>query len=674
MISSGFLRPRDGQASDSNGRALQVGSVLGKCLLTERLGQGGTGVVFRALHQTLNIPVAVKILRPQVLAKDPEVYHRFKAEACLLAQLNHPNLVRIWDFEDDPEFAFLTLEYVEGLTLAELIQQSGQVRFDRALGIVTQVAEGLRFALQHKIIHRDIKPANIMMTKESVAKIADLGLAVIVTETQRENGKRNELLGTPAYMAPEQSQSSSQVDHRADIYALGATLYHAITGAPPFLGNTKLQVMYRHISEEPVAPHVHVPDLPIPVSNVILRMLAKKPEQRYQNYDELLHALKELTQPTARPQPNSGTLNNSRLGRTPATIAQPSPLSGTISPANRIVAATPAQGNIPMAGESKTNPPTSGVPANPEVKAALLQGIEAAKNGQREIARERLRTVTLLDPRNELGWLWLAGVCDSPTQAIHCLERVLSLNPDNAKARKSLEFYQTRQAELRSQSATTVAQASAPPVSSTWDDLPLIKPKTAPVLLPPLEESSEDLLNTPPVSQLDTHSDISQLGVITIAIDPPREPQKQVVTPPATPASAKVVAPPTPPKRAKVAPFAWIIDSDMAIAKLQANTLTAAGYRVRWLATLAEAEAALTEELPDLILLEPALPAEDGYPFCQTLREQPATAHIPIIILTHRGGFMDKMRARAVQSHSFLTKPCEAGRLLTIARQLCPVD
>lgn len=274
-------------------RPLDIGGVVGKCLLTELLGQGGCGKVFRALHQGLNIPVAVKVLQRDALAHSPGIYQRLKSEARLLAQVNHPSIVRVLDFDDDGPFPYIVLEYVEGLSLAELIHQSGSLRLHRAVKIITQVAGALAAARKIGIVHRDVKPANILLAKDGAAKLADLGLAIVLDDAHSLGGGagRDDLAGTVAYMAPEQFSNAGAADHRADIYALGATFYHAVAGQVPFVGATPLEVMLKHAQEPLVLPHVLSPDLDPAASAVILRMMAKNPAERFQTYDDLLAAL-----------------------------------------------------------------------------------------------------------------------------------------------------------------------------------------------------------------------------------------------------------------------------------------------------------------------------------------------------------------------------------------------
>ncbi|VTS06028.1 serine/threonine-protein kinase [Tuwongella immobilis] len=277
---------------------IETGQLLGKCLLTEKIGQGGTGIVFRAVHQSLNISVAVKVLSSAMDHTEQTQIRQFRSEARLLAQLNHPHIVRVWDFEETPACTFLVLEYVEGLSLAELIQQSGRLRLDRAVETILQIVDGLSAALRMGIVHRDIKPANILLTRDGVAKLADLGLAVLVSEGDSDQGvvsnSGDRMAGTIAYMAPEQAVSGSQIDHRADIYALGCTFYHVLTGVLPFEGRSRIEVLYKHSRETARPAHELVSELRPEVSAVLSRMMAKDPKDRYQSYTELRLALQAL--------------------------------------------------------------------------------------------------------------------------------------------------------------------------------------------------------------------------------------------------------------------------------------------------------------------------------------------------------------------------------------------
>lgn len=285
-------------------RAVEIGQVLGgKYLITELIGQGSSGIVYAARHQTLNIPIAVKMLR---LHGDSNVYAQLKTEACLLAQLNHPHIVRVWDFEDDPEMPYLVMEYVEGKSLGQLIKEHGPMRPERAVQVVGQIADGLAAAFQLGIVHRDVKPGNVLLTKDGMIKLADLGLAVFVNG---DGGSPvgNGLAGTVAYMPPEQSLSAGVVDHRSDIYALGASFYHLLTGQIPFQGATRMEVILKHAKEPLTPPDELVSGVPQEISQVIVRMMAKSVNDRYQTYDELLQDLLGLDEGLSRPPGNGGS-------------------------------------------------------------------------------------------------------------------------------------------------------------------------------------------------------------------------------------------------------------------------------------------------------------------------------------------------------------------------------
>lgn len=294
-------RPVLGPFPVANANELQLGSVLGKCLLTEIIGKGGFGTVYRALHTGLNITVAVKVLNRSPLHRQQAVMQRLQHEAKLLAQLNHPNIIRVYDFETQP-LPYVVLEHVEGLSMADLIQQCGGLRLRRTTAMIIQTAEALAAAWALGVVHRDVKPANILVARNSTVKLADLGLAVAMgtattSPPPQETGvapANSPAVGTVAYMSPEQVRGQTDVDCRSDIYSLGATFYHAATGALPFTGKSCVEVTRKHLEEKPPPPMRHMPNLHPFAAVIMLRMLAKKPEERYANYDELLADLRKL--------------------------------------------------------------------------------------------------------------------------------------------------------------------------------------------------------------------------------------------------------------------------------------------------------------------------------------------------------------------------------------------
>lgn len=270
-------------------RAPRIGDTLGRCLLTEELGRGSSCNVFSALHTTLKVKVAVKVL--VAASANPGIRALSAGEAQLLARLNHPAVVRVLDFDDSGEHPYLVLEHVDGLTLRDLIVQSGALRPAPAARIAREVAEGLAYALDFGIVHRDVKPANILLTRDGHAKIADLGLAKVVGE-RIERGDEADIVGTPAYMAPEQAMSPASVDHRADIYALGATLYHALCGQAPFASEDPLELVMKHVSEPLVPPDELVADLDPELGALVVQMLAKEPADRPPTYRALVAELR----------------------------------------------------------------------------------------------------------------------------------------------------------------------------------------------------------------------------------------------------------------------------------------------------------------------------------------------------------------------------------------------
>lgn len=281
-------------------RAPEPGQEIGKFFLVEQIGQGGTAVVFRALHRVLSIPVALKFLKidhRDVLAAegDIDVFEQLRKEAQLLARFNHPNIVRVFDFEDSAEMPFLVMEFVDGLSLADMIQHCGRLRPDRAAKILLQVADGLAAAQKKTgLVHRDIKPANILLSRDGSIKLADLGLALAGAQEAANAEQSTILAGTVAYMAPEQALPNPVIDHRSDIYSLGATFYHALTGEMPFRGKSRIELIYKHAKEAPHPPHLAVPGLDPLYSEIALKMLSKDPRERYQSYEDLLAALSML--------------------------------------------------------------------------------------------------------------------------------------------------------------------------------------------------------------------------------------------------------------------------------------------------------------------------------------------------------------------------------------------
>ncbi len=278
---------------------------LGGYEIIQRLGQGGMGSVYLARQLSLDRTVAIKTLAPH-LVQDPAFVARFTREAYSAAQLNHHNVVQIHDIGEESGTYFFSMEFVEGQNLGHLVESEGAVEPTTAVGYILQAARGLKFAHDHGMIHRDVKPENLMLNQQGIVKVADLGLVKRrgdkdITSAQIAQGSPqgeqhnqtqvNTAMGTPAYIAPEQAIDATRVDQRADIYSLGCTLYDLVCGRPPFSGRTAEEVITKHIREPVTPPDRIVKNLSPSLSGIITKMVAKRPEDRFQTMAELIKEL-----------------------------------------------------------------------------------------------------------------------------------------------------------------------------------------------------------------------------------------------------------------------------------------------------------------------------------------------------------------------------------------------
>jgi serine/threonine protein kinase len=270
-----------------------TGQVLGEFRLMHRLGRGGMGQVYLAEQTSLKRKVALKLLHPE-LASNERSLMRFKAEAENVARATHANIVQIYVINQDKGVHYLALEYVEGKNLREFIEKKGTPELSLGLHIMAQVASALQRASELGIIHRDIKPENILLTKKGEVKVADFGLSRCFAEEGNQTITQSQVtMGTPLYMSPEQVERKT-VDTRTDIYSFGVTCYHMFAGTPPFRGNSPIEVAYQHVHKEPQPLAEIRPDLPAPLCAIIQKMMAKKPEDRYQNAREIGRDINQL--------------------------------------------------------------------------------------------------------------------------------------------------------------------------------------------------------------------------------------------------------------------------------------------------------------------------------------------------------------------------------------------
>lgn len=255
--------------------------------LLEEVGQGGMGVVYRARQRTLERLVALKITKPNISTA------RFLREARLLAQIRSPHVVSVYDCDVLPDgFPVLVMEWVDGASLSQLLaRQRSPLDEKRVLPWMRQTSEGMLAAAELGIIHRDLKPSNLLIDHHDQARVADFGLARGREQTADLVVSVESLLGTPYYMAPEQAEDPHSVDTRADIYSLGATFYHVLTGVTPFTGSTAFSVLFKHKTEPLIPPRSRNPQLSEHMSQFLERCLAKSPNERFQSFAEVLRHL-----------------------------------------------------------------------------------------------------------------------------------------------------------------------------------------------------------------------------------------------------------------------------------------------------------------------------------------------------------------------------------------------
>jgi eukaryotic-like serine/threonine-protein kinase len=262
-------------------------------LLVSKLGQGSMGTVYKARQLSMNRLVAIKMLHPKLAAKQ-ELLSRLVREAHLAAKLSHNNIVNAIDVGSAGNLHYFVMEYVEGTTLKQELEKGKIYEEAEAVDIVIQIAQALEHAHRRGLIHRDIKPANIILTKEGVAKLADLGMAREQSDEEMAKAEKGMTIGTPYYIAPEQITAEEDIDGRADIYSLGATLYHMVTGQPPFPGTKIDVVLDAHLKKELTPPDHLNTKLSSGLGEVVEFMLAKNRAQRYQKPDDLIFDLECL--------------------------------------------------------------------------------------------------------------------------------------------------------------------------------------------------------------------------------------------------------------------------------------------------------------------------------------------------------------------------------------------
>ncbi|MBC7834360.1 MAG: serine/threonine protein kinase [Phycisphaerales bacterium] len=293
LVANDYITRRQLQRLRSLVEAERQGQQIPGYKVLGKLGAGAMAAVFKGRQLSLDRLVAIKVL-PRKFSTNTQFMERFYAEGRAAAQLNHPNIVQAYDVGQAGDVHYFVMEYVEGRTVYDDIVKHKKYSEKDAIDVVIQITEALQHAHAKGLIHRDVKPKNIMITQEGVAKLADMGLARAISDKEAAEAEQGKAFGTPYYISPEQIRGKLEIGPPADIYSLGATLYHMVTGNVPFDGKSPSAVMHKHLKAELIPPDHVNPKLSAGVSEIIEMMMAKEPGVRYQSAKELLVDLRAV--------------------------------------------------------------------------------------------------------------------------------------------------------------------------------------------------------------------------------------------------------------------------------------------------------------------------------------------------------------------------------------------
>ena len=321
----------------------------GRYALQRQLARGGMADVFLAYDELLDRPIAVKVLFPE-FATDPAFVERFRREAQAAANLNHPNVVGIYDWGQENGTYFIVMEYIEGRSLAEILRTDGPLDPDRAVEITADIASALSFAHRNGLVHRDVKPGNVLVTPSGQVKVADFGIATAAAGGDAHLTRTGLVMGTATYFAPEQAQGQP-VDPRSDLYSLGVVLYEMLAGEPPFKGDNPVAIAYQHVQQPP--PGLRARGVPVTeaLEAITFKLLAKNPAHRYPGADDLradLRRYRDGMHRLARAQAAASSLSPVVPAATPSVAG---------SPATTAMAVT---GAVSRSGHGSSEPPRRG--------------------------------------------------------------------------------------------------------------------------------------------------------------------------------------------------------------------------------------------------------------------------------------------------------------------------
>jgi serine/threonine-protein kinase len=346
---------------------LLIGQTIGNYLVTQKLGEGGMGSVYLAEHPSIGKKVALKVLHSE-FSTNQEVTARFFNEAKAVNDIGHPNIVDIVDFgiiqagPNREQLVYFIMEYLGNLTLSQLIRTEAPLPPERALGIALQVADALAASHKCGIVHRDLKPDNIILMQRGrerdFVKLLDFGIAKLTNEQPGSRRTRAGIvMGTPAYMSPEQCEGRGNIDHRTDVYALGIVLYEMLVGRVPFVGDGYGEILVQHLTQPPVPPSQYRMMNPH-LEAVVMKALEKRADLRYPNMDEMMRALAD---PVGYVEAHGGIVGFSQRQLMPSTA--PFPMSGRLTPGPMLVPTPPPGTLMPLGGLATPVPTTLGAAA-----------------------------------------------------------------------------------------------------------------------------------------------------------------------------------------------------------------------------------------------------------------------------------------------------------------------
>lgn len=361
--------------------AFELGAQVGAYQITEKIGSGGMATVFKARQPRLERDVAIKVMH-QNISQDTNFLARFEREARIVASLDHPNIVPIYDYDEHQGQPYLVMKYVKGYTLKDILRAE-PIETGDILRVLTAVGSALDFAHKRGVLHRDIKPSNIIIDERGDAYLMDFGLARIA-QSGESTMSADVMLGTPHYISPEQAQGNKDLDARTDVYSLGIVLYEMLTGRVPFVGDTSYAIIHAQITETPLPPRKINPTITPAVEAVVLRALAKSRDDRYSSPIELVNAFRDALASGDAPPQFKNTNDNSGRATPPNVKARN---SSTLPPPP--IPPTPPKVSVskPKSG-SGSNLQEDLRRAGTEIRNAMMTAREEIKKAVEEVKKE----------------------------------------------------------------------------------------------------------------------------------------------------------------------------------------------------------------------------------------------------------------------------------------------